>query len=123
MKIFWACMTALLFVFGCTTTSVYEPEHLARENGKALSVRTKDGREVRFCAGEYAVTAGAHGSVKGKGELVTDTVVSSGRTWEGTLSFDEIASVASTEPNVLGIVSLCVLGSAWVTMVTLLTSR
>ena len=91
-----------IHVLGCTTTSVYEPEHLAHNDAKLITVHTKDGRRIQFGHGDYAVKGGVRDSVTGTGRIVTNSVNNATAHWEGTIALDDIELVSVTEMNPLG---------------------
>lgn len=102
----WIMLAFLIGLDGCTTTSVYEPEHLAGNDTRALTVHAKDGRRIRLAHGEYVVAGGLHGSVTGIGRITTNSVSNSTARWEGTIAFDEIEFVTVTEANLFGVATI-----------------
>ncbi len=101
-------------VLGCTTTSVYEPEHLAHDDGRLITVHTNDGRRILFEQGTYAVTGGVHGSVTGTRRITTNSVSNATAHWEGTIALDDIELVSVEEVNLLGYVGIAALLAAGV---------
>lgn len=101
MRAFLRCalLAVGLGLAGCTTTSMYTQERLARDDMETINVHAKDGSVIRFGPREYAVS---RDSISGAGEVVTNSVSNSTAHWMGSIAFDEIESVTVTEFNLLG---------------------
>jgi hypothetical protein len=108
---------------GCTSTSVYAPEHLRSEPDETVTVLLTDGRSIRFHGGDYAMSDSSGGMLTGKGELLTGKVDNSWTEWEGSIPVSEIKSVSTTDLSVLGILTLTGVGVILVTAVVMLRSE
>lgn len=95
-------LALLIGLTGCTTTSVYTPEHLSREDERTVTLHLKDGALIRLSPGDYEVTGTAQDSVRGVGERVTNTLNNAATKWEGNLALADIDSVSVTQLNLLG---------------------
>lgn len=105
-----ALLGSALLAGGCTSMSVYAPEHLRNEPDETVTVLLADGRSIRFYPGNYALRDSAGGVLTGKGELLTGKVDNSWTRWEGTIPISEVKSVSTTEFNIFGIVGLTAAG-------------
>ncbi len=102
-RLVWSSIAGFLFgLTGCTTTSVYTPEHLSEDEDRAVTVHTKDGASIRFEAGDYAIIGEAQDSIRGVGQRVTNTVSNATERWEGTIPLHDVASVTVKQLNFIG---------------------
>jgi hypothetical protein len=95
-------MAVIVLLNGCTTASVYSPEHLYHENDKDITVYMNDGRIIKFKNGEYAAFKTEGGFIKGKGKLIINDFNNTFKEWEGTITFSEVKSVTTSQPPPLG---------------------
>lgn len=118
MKNIFIILVASVFLSGCTTSSLYNPEQLFHEPKKTITVHTIDGRILRFFKGKYTVSQENGGQISGKGRLIINDFSNVYKDWEGTIGFSEIKSLAITETStaekvilysILGTVSLILL--------------
>ena len=87
---------------GCTTTSVYTPDHLSEDEGRQVSVHLRDGTIIRFASGNYGVVGEAQDSLSGTGQIVTNSVNNASAPWDGSIPLNTIESVTVTQLNLLG---------------------
>ena len=94
-----AVLAVVLGLTGCTTTSLYTPEHLAHADGETVTVHAKDGSLIRFRPGDFEV---GKDSLSGVGEVVTNSVSNATAPWMGSIANDEIESVTVSQLNLFG---------------------
>jgi hypothetical protein len=105
-----ALLGSVLLAGGCTSMSVYAPEHLCNEPDETVTVLLADGRSIRFYGGDYTLRDSAGVFLTGKGELLSGKVDNSFTYWEGTIPLYNITSVSTTQVNLFGIVGFTTVG-------------
>jgi hypothetical protein len=110
----------VLLLEGCTSTKVFNPEHLENDNEENITVYLKDGRIIRYGSGDYTYVNLGNGMIRGTGKLITNKLTGEFVVFEEAVSFDEIEKVEITETTLVGQITIIVILSGVIAFALLL---
>ncbi len=82
---------------GCSSTTVFGPEHLYDDSSRDIIVTTTDGRRIEFQGGNYRVIKGNVGTISGTGRVIVNMDRGIYKDYRGTIGFSEIQNISTIE--------------------------
>ena len=91
----------LLFLIGCVSTNVVQPERLEADTTKDIVIFTQDGRTIRMFSGDYQVVRICEvKNIRCKGKLFLNDQRTEMKPFEGEVAFNQIKFIETIHKSI-----------------------